>query len=116
MPVVNSVAVTVTSSSAMSASCANAMPAQVSSGNTQAMPDRRAERLLPIGACGCRAGGVMERCFTRWCSSKIWQGHTAFGGMIVRTPSPSAGIIRIRFDGFTGSVSQAKATPQVGVF
>ena len=24
-----------------------------------------------------------------------------FGGVIVRTPSPSAGMIRIRFDGFT---------------
>jgi len=33
--------------------------------------------------------------------------------MIDRTPVPSAGMIRIRFDGFTESASQAKATPQV---
>jgi hypothetical protein len=36
------------------------------------------------------------------------------GGMVVQTPVPSAGMIRIRFDGFTESASQAKATPQVG--
>jgi hypothetical protein len=41
------------------------------------------------------------------------RGHIAFGGVVVRTPVPSAGMIRIRFDGFTESASQAKATPQV---
>ena len=99
------------------------MPVHAISGSRWAMRVSIVAWLPPTRECGCRRDGVAERCFTRRCSSLVWEGaHSVWRGSRPNTcslrrydPDQVRRVHRIGISGKghpAGAVSLAQATPR----